>query len=318
MKNKVLTVTLNPALDKTVTLPGFQVGGLNRIEEMRVDAGGKGINVAKVLKSFNEPVVATGFAGGYAGTQLLDRLQVMRIEQAFVKVEGETRTNLKIVDSESKVTTEVNERGNGITAEEASTFHTQLERLLGEVGVLVLGGSLQPGMPEDTYRQIGELAKSKGVKTILDADGEAFRQGLQAIPFAVKPNIHELEQLVGKPLDSDDAVIQACQSLLEQGIEWVVVSMGGDGSILVSADEVIRARPFPIVPQSTVGAGDSMVAAISACLLHNRSLLTTARWATAAGSITASKPGTEVCTLAEVESHLEAVDIQVIHNAKKG
>ncbi|MNW27647.1 Tagatose-6-phosphate kinase [compost metagenome] len=318
MKNKVLTVTLNPALDKTVTLPGFQVGGLNRIEEMRVDAGGKGINVAKVLKSFNESVVATGFAGGYAGTQLLDRLQVMKVEQFFVKVEGETRTNLKIVDSESKVTTEVNERGSGITAGEASTFHTQLERLLEEVEVLVLGGSLQPGMPEDTYRRIGELAKSKGVKTILDADGEAFKQGLKAIPFAVKPNIHELEQLVGKPLDSDEAVIQACQSLLEQGIEWVVVSMGGDGSILVSADEVIRARPFPIVPQSTVGAGDSMVAAISACLLHNRSLLMTARWATAAGSITASKPGTEVCTLAEVESHLEAVDIQVIHNAKKG
>lgn len=310
MKDCVLTVTLNPALDKTVSLDSFEVGGLNRVKELRVDPGGKGINVAKVLQHFAEPVIATGLAGGHSGSQLLGHLDELNINQKFIEVSSETRTNLKIVDLEKKLTTEINEKGAEVTEEETQSFLEIFDRCLDQATVLVLGGSLSPGLPRDIYKALIELAAKKNVKTILDADGEALIHGLKAHPFAIKPNIHELEQLLQRKLESDEAIVDAARELMKEGIEWVVVSMGGDGSIFINSDEVVRARPFPITPQSTVGAGDSMVAAISSCILHGRSLEETARWATAAGSITASKPGTEVCSLDEVVAHLNEVQIQ--------
>lgn len=309
MKQSVITVTLNPALDKTVNLDTLHVGGLNRVTGIRVDPGGKGINVAKVLNQFGEQTTAVGFAGGHTGKQLLRYLDDMSIKHRFIDTLGETRTNLKIVDMASKLTTEVNERGADISEEELRQFMQLMDSSLNEASLLVLGGSISPGISKDIYRTLTEMAERKGVKTILDADGEALIHGLKARPYAIKPNIHELEEMTSKHMSSDQEIVHACQEILNQGIEMVVVSMGGEGSIFVTSDEVIRARPFPIVPQSTVGAGDSMVAAITSSLIHGRNLEDTARWATASGSITASHSGTEVCSKGEVEQHLSLVHI---------
>ncbi|WP_223066701.1 1-phosphofructokinase [Paenibacillus caui] len=309
MKKSVLTVTLNPALDRTVTLPFLQVGGLNRIKEMRTDPGGKGINVTKVLQQFGDQVTAVGLAGGYAGKQLIAYLKALNINCEFIPIQGETRTNLKIVDEDQGLTTEINERGAEVNDAEKELLLSKMDLLLDQASVLVLGGSLPPGLPVSIYKELIEMATAKGVKTILDADGSALSEGLKAKPFAIKPNIHELEELLDMKLETDQQIVEAARRLLGEGTKWIIVSMGGAGSIFISEDQIVRARPFPIVPQSTVGAGDSMVAAISSCLLRERSLEETARWATAAGSITASKPGTEVCSLEEVNAHLKDVII---------
>jgi len=309
MNKPVITVTLNPALDKTVTVDGLEVGGLNRVDDIRIDAGGKGINVAKVLKGFHENVNAAGFIGGHNGRLILQGLEREGINHSFTEIAAETRMNLKVVDRTVQVTTEINERGGTVTRQERTLFQQTLEKQLEQASILVLGGSVPPGIEHAEYALLIKVARSMGVKTILDADGDALRYGLIACPDVIKPNIHELEQLLDITLESDEDIVRAARKLTAQGIEWVIVSMGGEGSIAVSKEEALRARPFKIKPESTVGAGDSMVAAIASSLLHGRGLEETLRFATAAGSVTASKPGTQVCRPEEVEERLDDVAI---------
>jgi 1-phosphofructokinase len=306
----ILTVTLNPSIDKTVRVDRLIPSRLNRIHSVRMDAGGKGINVAKVLKRFSAEVAAWGLTAGYAGRFLSQKLNELGIPSFFLEAEGETRTNLKVVDESTRETTELNEPGPTITPEVLKQFEDRFDRELPQASLVVLAGSLPPGVPPDYYGRLIEIAGRRGVKVILDADGDALAHGIEAVPYAIKPNIHELEKLCGRTLSSDEDVIRAADPLLAKGIRYVVVSMGGRGSLLLSKEERIRAAPFPIEPQSTVGAGDSMVAAMAFCILQGISLEQTARWATAAGTITASKPGTDVCTLQEVVEKLPFVQVE--------
>lgn len=309
MQSNVVTVTLNPALDKTITIPRLEVGGLNRVEQVRLDPGGKGINVAKVLKNFSVDVIATGFIGGSEGEFIQRSLKNLGIKTGFVEVQDATRTNLKIVDNETKVTTEINESGFAAPAEDLAKFRHKLAGLLEDTSVLVLGGSVLRGMPGNIYSEYIALAKEKNVKTILDADGVALEEGIKARPFAVKPNVHELAWLLGRSLTTEKEIIAAGQELINEGITVVVISRGSEGAIALTKEEAYRATPFSITPQSTVGAGDSMVAAMAYAILENKSLAEVARWATVAGTVTASKPGTEVCSLSEVQPLLNQVQV---------
>ncbi|WP_248929602.1 1-phosphofructokinase [Paenibacillus hamazuiensis] len=309
MNSSVLTITLNPALDKTVTVEDFTPGGLNRIKDWRTDAGGKGINVAKVLKHFAVDVVSGGLTAGHQGKVIADKLNALGIPYTFIETEGETRTNLKIYDEGTKVTTELNESGFTADAKALNEFIAAFKTAVREVPLVVLGGSLPPGAPADFYKTLIGIANEAGARTVLDADGEPFVQGIEAVPYAVKPNIHELEALFGETFLTDEEIVAAARRLTDKGIAYVIVSLGGEGSILVSANEAIRAKPFPISPKSTVGAGDSMVAALIYCLLHGMTPEDIARWTSAAGTVTASKPGTEVCTLSEVKANLGGVEI---------
>lgn len=307
MTTTVVTVTLNPAIDKTVTVSSLEVGGLNRIQHSRLDPGGKGINVAKVLQGFGLDVTATGFIAGVQGQLLLRQLQAIDLAVDFQEIDGDTRTNLKVYAEDTRVTTEINENGFTVSEEALAAFEQKMSELLKRASVLVLGGSLPPGVPVHIYRDYIELAHAQGVKTILDADGEALRQGIEARPFVVKPNVHELEQLLGRALNTQDEIVSAGRDLLDKGISLVVISMGSKGSVVLDRDNAFQVSPFPITPQSTVGAGDSMVAAIAYCLLAGNSVREIAEWATTAGTITASKSGTQVCTLPEVRQHLSRV-----------
>jgi 1-phosphofructokinase len=309
MKQTVLTVTLNPAVDKTVTVKQLVVAGLNRIQDVRIDAGGKGINVAKVLRRFEADVQAWGLKAGHQGRVIEEKLREYGITSHFLEAEGQTRTNLKVVDEATMETTELNEPGFAPSEALIAKFVSELREQLPYTGILVLGGSLPPGVPPDFYKRLIEIAKESGVPAILDADGEALAHGIEAAPYAIKPNIHELEALFGETLDTDERLSAAVRKLLGKGIRVAIVSMGAEGSLIVGADQAIRATPFKITPQSTVGAGDSMVAAMAYCFLRGLSLEETARWTTAAGSVTASKPGTDVCTLAEVQEKLELVQL---------
>lgn len=312
MNSSVVTVTLNPALDKTVTIHGLQFGGLNRVQQMRLDPGGKGINVAKVLNQFGVSVTATGFIAGSQGRFLLKQLEQQQIKTDFLEIQGETRTNLKIYDELAKITTEINEPGFTVHPEDLQVYRQKLLILFHHASVLVVGGSLPPGVPEDIYREYIQMANELGVKTILDADGVSFQEGIKGKPFAIKPNRFELEQWVGHELKTESEVVAAGKQLLKTGVSIVVVSMGAEGSIVMNEHEAFRVHPFPITPKSTVGAGDSMVAALVYSLLNGKSLKDTAVWATTAGTVSASKSGTQVCTLPEVQQSVSRVHASII------
>jgi 1-phosphofructokinase len=301
---------MNPALDKTVTVDGIALARLNRIKEVRMDAGGKGINVAKVLRGFQVDVAAWGIAGGYQGRLIQDKLQAQGIPCFFLEGAGETRVNMKVVDESTKLTTEFNEPGVEVNGSQLAQFTDRFLQGIAGVSYVVLGGSLPPGAPSGYYRTLIEAAAAKNVPVILDADGEALAQGMEAAPYAVKPNIHELENYFGCRLQDDREIVNAARSLIAaKGVQLVQVSMGGNGSILVDGQEAHRAKPFPIVPVSTVGAGDSMVAAMVYGLLHQLPLSDISRLTSAAGTITASKAGTQVCTIQEVKEKQDSVEL---------
>lgn len=307
MEPYVLTVTLNPALDKTVTVEEFEFGGLNRVDSLRIDPGGKGINVAKVLQKFGVHVKAAGFVAGLQGKVLLDDLDVLGIEKHFIQVPGETRVNLKIVEARSNITTEVNESGFVVTEEKLERFIQEFSEHLNHTSYLVLGGSIPSGVPDDIYKQLIEIARSKGVKTVLDADGEVLIKGIEAIPYAIKPNIYELGKIVDCKLESTQDVVAAARQLIAKGIELIVVSMGAEGAVVVNKTDALYVKTYKITPKSTVGAGDSMVATLVYSMLKGYTLEETARWVTTAGTVTASKPGTEVCSLDEVRNNIQHI-----------
>jgi len=310
MSPVVVTVTLNPALDKTVTVEKFKFGSLNRVTSLSIDAGGKGINVAKVLNRFGIDVVATGLIAGNQGNLLLNLLEKDKINAQFLKISGDTRTNLKIVDDTSNITTEVNESGFYAESNNLIQFKDKLVALLRYSTFLILSGSLPRGVSDELYAHLIQLARTNGVRTILDADGLAFETAIKAIPYAVKPNLHELEELFGKKLTNISEILQSAKVLQKSGIEIVVVSMGENGALLVGKEEAWKTNTFPIVPMSTVAAGDSMVAALVYSFLNNYSLKETAKLITASGTITASKPGTQVCSLDEVLQSFNKVELE--------
>lgn len=300
MSGKIVTVACNPSIDKTITVEKLVPFGLNRVLDARLDPGGKGINVAKVIKGFGEDVTVTGFIAGSQGRRLEGFLRDAGIPCDFFEIAGETRTNLKIIDKSVNKTTEINEAGSPVSAEELSRFEEKYGALLQGASLVVLSGSLPPGLPAAFYARCIRTAKQAGVKPLLDADGEAFTEGLKAAPYAVKPNIHELEAFCGRSLKDVDDVVRAAREILAQGVEIVIVSMGPDGAVVVNPREAYKVDSWDIRVQSPIGAGDSMVGALARSILHGASLEEIARITTAAGTITASKAGTELCTGDEV------------------
>ncbi|MDC3411988.1 1-phosphofructokinase [Aquibacillus sp. 3ASR75-11] len=310
----VITITLNPAMDKTVMLPNFQLGALNRITNaVQVDPGGKGINVAKVLQQFNTKVIASGLIGGDLGKKLQKQVEKLGIATDFVEVDGEVRTNLKIVDEQTKQTTEINEPGFTVSIEDKQQIKEKISNLMDNASFLILSGSIPNEMEAEVYSNYIHLAKEKGVKTILDADGLVLKHGIDAKPFAIKPNLYELEKYIGKKLPNVEAVVEAGKRLIGRGIELVIVSMGEAGAIFLTENDGCHVKPFSITPKSTVGAGDSMVAAIAYAYGNHFSFSEMAAWATTAGTITASKSGTNVCSLKEVRDALSKVQTSQLY-----
>ncbi|QAT50790.1 1-phosphofructokinase [Caproiciproducens sp. NJN-50] len=312
MKQNILTVAMNPSIDKTITIEKLNPFGLNRVLDSRADPGGKGINVAKALKNFGVNVTVTGLIAGDQGKLLLNALKKDAISADFLEISGETRTNLKIFDSSVKKTTEINETGFFVSEKVLSCFQQKFAAFLENTGIVVLSGSLPPGVPADFYSGCISAAKAAGVKTLLDADGLALKEGIEAIPYAVKPNLHELEMLQGRKFNFKEEVAEAAANLIRTGIEIVIVSMGADGAVVANREETFKVDSWNICVKSATGSGDSMVAALAYSILNRSSLYDIAKITTAAGSITASKEGTQICTRDEVLQSLEKVTVTSI------
>ena len=281
----IYTVTCNPALDCAVQLNGLTVGALNRTAGATLVAGGKGVNVSRVLGALGERNVAMGFVAGSNGAMLEDALEQMGVETAFIRLpEGQTRINVKLYGRQE---TELNAPGPAVSRAQAEGLLSELSRL-DEDDLLCLCGSLPPGMGADSYAR---MLKAAGVRAIVDTTGEALLCALCEQPWLVKPNREELAALVGRELPTLEDVIAAAQWLREKGAQNVLVSMGKEGALLC-ADEKRLYQPAPdgkVI--GTVGAGDSLVAGFAAGWQRTGDLVQAFRLGIACGSATACSEG---------------------------
>ena len=303
----IYTVTLNPALDKTVEIPGMALDTVNRITAMRTDPGGKGINVSKVIAKLGGTSVALALLGGGTGRAIADALEEMGLRFELQFVEGETRTNLKVVDPVNHTNTDLNEPGISVTSAVLDGLLDRLIGLLQPGDLVVLSGSLPKGAPGDTYYTWVARCKEAGAKVFLDADGALLAEGLRAAPDLVKPNQDELSRLVGHPLETVEALADAAGALLADGVQKVVVSMGGKGALYVTRDTVLYAEGLKVPVGSTVGAGDSVVAALAVAETQGLSLEDTVRLSTATGAANVMCSGSQAAERSVIEELMPQV-----------
>ena len=283
MEKFVLTITLNAAVDKTYVVNNFTLDRVHRPQEMKSVAGGKGINVARVCKTLGKPSLASGFVAGHNGRFIENHLKMEGIPFDFVRVKGESRLCIAIVDLVNKTQTEVNEWGPPVGEREARRLERKVKELLPRASFLVFSGSAPPGTPQDIFARLTILAKDVGVPAILDTSGELLRFGLEARPFMVKPNIRELEYLVGGDLNDEKDVIEAMRAISDRA-EIVVVTMGKEGAIMLADGETIHTPGLDVPFVSALGSGDSFLAGFICGLLDNLSLEDCLRLGNACGA----------------------------------
>lgn len=296
----IVTVTPNPVLDRTLTVPRIAFNDVIRATAVRLDWGGKGFNVSRALKALGLDSVALGFVGGATGQMLEQGLNELGIATDFVHIAGETRTNIVIAETAGERHIKVNETGPTVSEKEITAFFQRASDLVQPDDLWALCGSLPPGVPADFYAGLIELLRERGARVALDTSGEALRLGSAAGPFLAKPNAAEAEELTGLRVDGAAAAVQASRWFLERGIELVALSLGEQGLVLSSGRETVWARPPAVRVGNPTGAGDALLAGIIWALAKGLPLPELARWGVAAGTAAAQGEGVSVGTRAEV------------------
>ncbi|CYX50615.1 tagatose-6-phosphate kinase [Streptococcus suis] len=309
----ILTITLNPSVDIAYQLDTFQLDTVNRVEKVQKTAGGKGLNVTRVLKQIGEDVVATGFIGGELGNYVKKQLTRNDIKNSFVEIGNETRNCIAILHDGQQ--TEILEQGPTIQEHEALNFIEHLEIILNKVDVVAISGSLPKGLASNYYVEIVELCKKFGVAVVLDCYGEALKNVLesQQKPTVIKPNTEELSQLIGKEVTDD---IQELKSVLSgqlfQGIDWIVVSLGAQGAFAKHNDKFYRVRIPKIKVVNPVGSGDSTVAGIAAGLVHALPDTELLKKANVLGMLNAQEEQTGYVNLENAESLYSQIEVEEV------
>ena len=312
MPARVATVTLNPAIDQTISIPNFAAGQVNRVEWEQSDPGGKGVNVAAFLADFGCPVSVTGFLGA-GNTEIFRSFFTSKgIDDYFVTVPGRTRANVKILDQPNKRITDINLPGLPFLPDNFAKLKTVISQLAADHDWIVLSGSTPAGTPDTVYAEMIADLHGWGKRVLLDASGPAFIKGVQALPYAIKPNLEELEELTGRELPDEAAILTAVRSLIDQGVGCVVVSMGPDGAIFAEETERIQVRPPAVVVRSTVGAGDAMVAGFVLGKLRGLDLEGCARLATAFSLGTLTTVGPYLPPSDTVEKSMDEIEVRVL------
>jgi 1-phosphofructokinase len=276
----VVTVTLNPAIDQTIMVEALKPGSVHRAKAVRHNAGGKGVNVASCLADWGTPVVATGLLGSGNAAPFEAMFAAKGIADAFLRLPGETRVNIKIADLAANDTTDINLPG---LSADAGALGRVRETVLGlvEPGTpVLLAGSLPDGLPADAYAGLTADLSSAGARVVLDSSGAPLAAALAstgALPHCIKPNRHELEDWAGRPLLTDADLLAAARDLHRRGVAVVVVSLGADGALFVGGGRALHGRLPPVTALSTVGAGDAMVAGLIAAFQMDGGLEDVAR-----------------------------------------
>ena len=305
----IITVTLNPALDKTLTLPGFAVNTVNRVQTIRLDPGGKGINVSKSVKALGGKTLSIGILGGASGGYIKAALDRMELPNEMVLSSEQTRTNIKIVDPVLKTNTDINEPGGRVSRETLLAVWEKLTAVVKPGDTVVFAGKNPPGMADELLAAWIRRLKALDVRVCVDTVGEPMRLALAEGPDIIKPNKSELSEIVGADLISDQQVLDAAKALVDKGVGMAVVSMGSNGAIFVTKDRVLRGRCPKVSVVSTVGAGDAMMAALAHYTAAGCSLEETARRSIAVASASVTCDGSQP---AELDKILPLIDKVII------
>lgn len=306
----IATVTLNPALDKSIYIDRLRPNDANRITKTETDAGGKGVNASRVLKELGSETLALGFLGGQTGSFIEHVLNDEGIPTDFVHVGSDTRTNIAVQEASGSPPTTLNEPGAPFTEDEYAELVAKVAEAARRSSMVIFGGSLPPAASADTYRKLVTVAQEAGARVVLDSDGEPMRRGMQAVPFMIKPNRAEARRLVDVQIESLDDAVRALGLLVETGIELVVISMGARGAVAGFQGSVWHAVPPEVKVVSTIGSGDSMVAGIAHVLSRGGSVEEALSWGTAAGAATAMTDGTEICKRPQVLELLDKARVE--------
>ena len=308
----IITVTMNPAIDKTVEIEQLVPNGLNRIQKVEYDAGGKGINVSKTIHELGGESLAMGFLGGNAGKTIENVLTSWNIQHDFIWVEGETRTNTKVFEKSGGVT-ELNEPGPVINEARVEELIQKICEHTDKETLVVLAGSIPAGVDKNIYAAITESVHEKGGSVLMDADGELFRNALKASPDIIKPNQVELEEYIGADYRLSMGELKAlAEKFQNNGIKTVAISMGKGGAMIVRDKFVARCPALSVKAHSTVGAGDAMVAALAYSWDKKLGNEETVRlcMATSAGAVTTV--GTKPPARAVVDELIPQVEMEIL------
>ena len=306
----IYTVTLNPALDRTLYVESLVPGQSTRIRREARYAGGKGIDVSRALREMGSDSIALGLIGGFDGKELEGRLLLAGVACRFTRIANETRTNIIIQDEPSGAETALLARGPEVQPSELMDFLDVLEKLP-DMSFLIISGSLPPGLTPEVYSRMVTVGNERRARVVLDTTGDALRQGIHARPAVIKPNRFELAELAGKELADVRAVSEYSASLLDR-VETVLVSMGADGIVMVTRDRVFHARPPKVTVRSTVGAGDCAVAGFVHGLAAGDSNTDALRRAVATGTAATLNPGTGLCRCTDIDALLPQVAVEEI------
>jgi 6-phosphofructokinase 2 len=290
----IYTVTLNPALDRTMWVDKIQFDDANRIEREERYAGGKGIDVSKVLTTLGAENEALGLIGGFTGEELEGRLMNEGVNCDFTRIADETRTNIIVNETSSGKQVAFNDRGPNVKPYELMQIMHKLENL-DKPDMVVISGSLPFGIHAEIYRRLIAMAKGKGARVILDTDGDALQVGIQGRPDIIKPNVHELSRLADEELKEINEIVRVARRVREKGVGVVLVSMGAKGILLAGEKEGYLASPPEITVKNTIGAGDSAVAGFVYGLATNKTVKEALIYAVAAGTATTLRSGTALC-----------------------
>jgi 1-phosphofructokinase family hexose kinase len=259
----IITVTLNAAIDKSLSVPNFRLGRRHRTVEQQTLAGGKGVNVARTLKTLGAPVIATGLAGGPTGTRIVEQLTEESILNDFVRIREESRTNTAVHDPTTGQQTEINERGPAVTEREIELFRDKLMYLSGGAELVVFAGSLPRGVGPDLYFDLIRMVAKAGITTVVDTDGEPLRHAVRAEPHVISPNILEAEELVGHEFNDDEDMVIAVREMRGLGAREAIMTTpdGCFATVLEDGEPTLyRVRIEPRETVATVGAGDAFLA----------------------------------------------------------
>jgi 1-phosphofructokinase family hexose kinase len=298
----IVTVTLNPSLDRTLIVPEIRFNEVLRATANAQNAAGKGLNVTRALQRLGLESTATGFIGGRTGQMLVDDLEVLGIRHDFVPVAGETRTNIVILEGDSKTYIKVNEAGPTITAENQQAFLDKITHVAAPGDQWVFSGSLPPGVPPDFYQTLVSAVQERGAQAFLDSSGESLHAGSEAAPYLVKPNHLEAEEVSGILVEDEAGAARAARYFLNRGVHLVALSLGSDGMLLASNEESVRVHCPVVTLRNPTGSGDALLAGLLFGLSHQLPLEEVARWGVASGSAAAAREDTSFGDLSEVSA----------------
>ena len=308
----IVTVDLNPSLDRTLTVPKLEQATVNRAHTVRLDPGGKGLNVARALSGWGLPVATVALLGGGTGTTVARLLAREEVPCEAVPIDGETRSNIVVVDESRGTYVKVNEPGPVVTLEELDILEERIRSRVERGDLWVFSGSLPLGAPLDTYARLIHLVQSRGARALLDTSGRPLALGVAARPFLVKPNQLEAEELLGRPLGSESEWVAAVRELWTRGIKAIAITRSAAGAVLGWQSTIVEALPPPVEAVGPVGAGDATMAALAWGLSEGLRPVEMARLAVAAGTATSLVEGTGMASLAQVEALRPQVQVRVL------